>query len=366
MFDSSRVFRQKYFTIIHFGFWFLLSILALSKAYVKTRIDNTEFVWESIIAWPFAYFFAGWIVSNLIIFTYFLTNRTTRLRFFAIQSFAALFFSMLHFIVNGLVILLFERLFKLPESIYWSTINAYYEANSDRIIDGFVIFIVVLIGIAGLDYYSRYKQNLMTINNLQHRLISSELQTLKLQLKPHFLFNALNTIAMMVRREKGDEAVNMLSGLSDMMRNSLSNEKKQYVTVAEEMALISTYLKIEATRFQDRLKVDVSIDEKVRSCKIPNLILQPIVENAFKHGISKTINNALLEIVAKAENNKLVMSVFNTGSSLPADWDLNNSKGIGIINTTHRLRQMYNGNFKFLVKEERNGVLFKMIVPLNE
>lgn len=364
--ESRRIFHYKHFYLYHFTFWLILCIVVLFRDVAKALIAGKNFNWEQVIHWPIAYFLSFWLLSFSIINIYLFARNYPGKYQIIVHGMASVIFGFAHFMLTGISTMLLERLFQLPETYAWNSLLLFWKANFLDATEGIGFYWVCLIILSALDYYNRYKNQQDMSSHLESKLVSSQLQTLKMQLKPHFLFNALNTIAMMVRRNNLGEAVNMISGLSDMLRNSLGKEKKQYVTVEEEIDLVKKYLKIEAIRFQDRLKVDFKVDREVLHCAVPNLLLQPIVENAFKHGISRNINNALIEICALQENGAVALSVFNTGSSLPPDWDLSSSKGIGIVNTTHRLRQLYNGQFKFVVKEQNGGIIFKIILPLTK
>ena len=366
MLESRRIFHHKHFYLYHFAFWLAGCLIVLLREIAEALIAGETFNWEKIVHWPIGYFLAFWLLSFSIVNIYLFTRNYPVKYKIVVHGIASVIFGFAHFILTGINTLLLERLFKLPETYSWSSLLLFWKSGFLNAIDGMGVYWVGVVVLMALDYFNRYRNQQNVSLHLESRLVSSQLQTLKMQLKPHFLFNALNTIAMMVRRNNNREAVNMLSGLSDMLRNSLGKEKKQYVTVEEEMDLIKKYLKIESIRFQDRLQVNFKLDQEILHCSIPNLLLQPIVENAFKHGVSRNINNALIEICASREGDCVALSVFNTGSSLPPDWDLSNSKGIGIVNTTHRLRQLYNGKFKFLVKEQNGGVIFKIILPLTK
>ena len=366
MLKSRRIFHHKHFYRYHFIFWLILCLLALFLDMAETTLSGGTFDWEKVIQWPVADFLGLWLLSFSIINIYLFTRNYPLKHKIVVHGLSGIIFGLVHFVFTGVIILLLERLFKVPETYTWASLPPFWKDGFLKAADGAGFYWICFLVLVALDYFNRYRNQQDVSLHLESQLVSSQLQTLKMQLKPHFLFNALNTIAMMVRRNSNHEAVNMLSGLSDMLRSSLGKEKKQYVTVEEEIDLIKKYLKIESIRFQDRLQVNFKLDKDVLPCPIPNLLLQPIVENAFKHGVSKNIDKALIEISALKEGDSVALSVFNTGSALPPDWDLSNSKGIGIVNTTHRLRQLYNGKFKFIVKEQNRGVIFKIVLPLTE
>jgi LytS/YehU family sensor histidine kinase len=183
-------------------------------------------------------------------------------------------------------------------------------------------------------------------------------------IRTHFLFNAFNTIAMMVRQKKSDAAVEMIGGLSDMFRMSLNKESRQFVKLKDEIELLKKYLAIESVRYQDRLSVIWDIDENTLKYQVPNFVLQPIVENAFKHGISKSLDQATLGIYTRKEASHLILEVFNSGAAFSSTWELQKDKGIGLSNTIDSLLNLYKEDFKFLINEKDNGVSVVLKIPV--
>ncbi len=183
-------------------------------------------------------------------------------------------------------------------------------------------------------------------------------------MQPHFLFNALNTIAMMVRGNRSNEAVTMIASLGQMLRSHL-DRKQPWVTLQQELHLVDQYVSIEKARYQDRLRVTQCIAPDVLSVRVPNLILQPLVENAFKHGIAHCLGVAHLRISARQEGRRLVLEVFNSGQPLPEDWNLQKHQGIGLGNTVNRLMRLYQGDFRFQMREQADGLLVRMELPLD-
>jgi LytS/YehU family sensor histidine kinase len=232
------------------------------------------------------------------------------------------------------------------------------------IVNGFLMYWLVLIILLVLDFYKRYRDQYTFSVELESKLTKSQLQTLKMQLQPHFLFNAMNTISMMIRRKKDKEAIEMISGLSDMLRSSLAKEGKQMVPLSEEIELLKKYLKVEQVRFQDTLKIIFNMEESAMKELVPSLLLQPIVENAFKHGVSKSIGNCRIEIGSYIEQEKLNIKVYNTGPSLPENMDIDSCKGIGLKNTKSRLEQLYGAEYQLSITNQPEGTLVEIVIPL--
>ncbi|MEO1451186.1 MAG: histidine kinase [Bacteroidota bacterium] len=197
-----------------------------------------------------------------------------------------------------------------------------------------------------IDFYRKYKTADLNSRELESRLTQAELMTLRMQLQPHFLFNAMNTIAMQVRGGANQRAVDMLSGLSDLLRTSLARAGRTWIPLKEEFDLVKAYLAIEAERFSDTLEVELDIDPQVLGLRVPNLILQPLVENAFKHGISKVMGKASIRISARREGNYLHIRIQNSGPDLEPGFQWREAEGIGLRNTWSRLQGLYGEDFR--------------------
>lgn len=148
----------------------------------------------------------------------------------------------------------------------------------------FIIYSLIVCGNYAFDYYQKYREREVRSVELEGRLAQAELQNLKMQLQPHFLFNTLHTISVLMMRDTA-MANRMLIRLSDLLRITLDGTGSQLVTLKEELEFLSSYLEIEQTRFQDRLQVTIQAPRETLDAKVPNLILQPLVENAIRHGI---------------------------------------------------------------------------------
>jgi two-component sensor histidine kinase len=175
---------------------------------------------------------------------------------------------------------------------------------------------------------------------LSEQLVIAQLHALRHQIEPHFLFNTLNSVAGLVREGRNESAVVMIAELSDLLRRMLDDSRRQYVALQEEMEFARKYLDIQKVRFTDRLQISVDVPEELDRAQVPSLILQPMVENAIKHGIAKRAQGGMILIAASQRNGMLTLSVGNDGPSLPTDWDATRL-GIGISNVRARLQTLY-------------------------
>jgi LytS/YehU family sensor histidine kinase len=185
-----------------------------------------------------------------------------------------------------------------------------------------------------------------------------------MQLHPHFLFNTLHTIAGLVRGNEKQSAVNMISGLSDLLRRALESADEQEVTVKDEVKFIDLYLDIQKVRFSDRLTARMEIDPETLNALLPNLILQPLVENAIRHGIAHKKSPGLLVVKTFHKNGHLHITVSDDGPGLSSDWKAKNHDGIGLVNTSERLKHLYGSDHRFdLRNSETGGTTASIVIP---
>jgi two-component sensor histidine kinase len=177
---------------------------------------------------------------------------------------------------------------------------------------------------------------------LNEELSRAQLAALRRQAEPHFMFNTLNSIAGLVRDQRNDAAVGMIVGLSEFLRRTLADSDRSEVTLAEEVEYLQRYLDIQKIRFGDRLQVSMDIPADLLRARVPNLLLQPLVENAIKHGIAKRVAGGTISIAGARRNGSLHISVYNDGPGLATDWQATNT-GVGVANLRTRL-QILHGN----------------------
>lgn len=207
-----------------------------------------------------------------------------------------------------------------------------------------------------LDYYLKYREREVRASQLEAQLARAQLDALKTQLHPHFLFNTLNTISVLMQ-EDVRLANHLLLRLSDLLRLALKNTEAHEVPLREELDFLSTYLEIEQTRFQDRLTVRIEIEPGALEARVPNLILQPLVENAIRHGIAPRARPGLIEIHAAREHGLVRLQVRDNGPGLGSASPESLIKGIGLSNTQARLKQLYGSAHNFEIRDARGGGL---------
>ena len=178
--------------------------------------------------------------------------------------------------------------------------------------------------------------------DLERRLVEARLQSLRAQLHPHFLFNALNTISAFT--ETNPQAARRLMGqLGDLLRASLTHASRPLVTLGEELTFLDDYLSIESARFEGRLMVSVQADDHLLDVMVPSFLLQPIVENAIRHGVAPRLSGGRVEVSATRSDTGLLLRVRDNGVGLPQDWTLEQDAGVGLRNVASRLEHLYGG-----------------------
>jgi two-component sensor histidine kinase len=213
-----------------------------------------------------------------------------------------------------------------------------------------------LVGVAhALQFHERAKARERREAELESRLAQARLQALRMQLNPHFLFNTLNSIASLVQQQP--EAEEMIQALSDLLRLSLSASERQEVTLREELHFLDRYLLIEQTRFGERLRVEKQIEPADLDAVVPILILQPLVENAVKHGIEAQIAPGLIRIAVERVGEVLRLTVSDNGRGLAAAADGKLKPGVGLSNTRSRLKELYGGRASLELRPGKTGGL---------
>jgi two-component system, LytTR family, sensor kinase len=214
------------------------------------------------------------------------------------------------------------------------------------------------------DYHRESRNRELKATQLEKLLAEARLQTLQTQLQPHFLFNALNTISAFVERNPRG-ARRMIEHLGDLLRFSLDRSDRQETTLQEELAALDHYLAIQRVRFEDHLKVSVEVEPETLRAAVPGLILQPLVENAIRHGATQ--HSSSIEVSAWRDNGSLHLRVMDDGPGLPPSWQLSERAGIGLSNTQRRLAQLYPAAHRFSVREAPGGgVVAEVVIPYHE
>jgi len=211
-------------------------------------------------------------------------------------------------------------------------------------------------------YYRESRDRELRASQLETRLVESQLKTLQQQLHPHFLFNTLNAISCLMHRDVA-AADRTLVRLSDLLRLTLERLGEQEVTLEAELDFLRKYLEIERTRFADRLKVRFSVADEALDAMVPTLLLQPLVENAIKHGVARRAGPGHIDVTARREQDKLWIEIRDDGVGLSEDGLTALHKGIGVSTTRRRLQHQFGADFRFEFHRLAQGVAVVVVVP---
>jgi two-component system, LytTR family, sensor kinase len=200
--------------------------------------------------------------------------------------------------------------------------------------------------------------------DLERRLVEARLQSLRTQLQPHFLFNALNTISAFT--ETNPQTARRLMGqLGDLLRASLTHASRPLVTLGEELTFLDDYIAIESARFEGRITISVDVDDDLLDATVPSFLLQPLVENAIRHGVAPRLSGGHVEVTAARNGSALMLRVRDDGVGLPPDWQFHRNAGVGLANVASRLDHLYGqGDLLRIAAIVSGGVEVRLDLPV--
>ena len=214
-------------------------------------------------------------------------------------------------------------------------------------------------------YQQRYVSAALQVQRLERNFSEARLNGLRMQLDPHFLFNALNTISAQLEREP-KLARTMIEHLGDLLRLSLAPQSRKEVPFTDELAFLDHYLAIQKIRFGDSLRLDLSVSDDVKRAMVPSMFLQPLVENAIRHGLSPRANGGTVTLVAERLDQQLHIQVIDDGVGLPPDWPNGSRQGVGLSVTRERIASYADGSSRFAIhRRAEGGTEVDILFPLH-
>ncbi|HEY6330505.1 MAG TPA: histidine kinase [Blastocatellia bacterium] len=317
---------------------------------------------KNLLLWLLVRFYVWAALSPAVVVVSrkFPVKGTVRGRFIAAHFTASVLFSLTHIAIYLPVFLLVDwpgskTYVGSPRSAIAIGLNSIFPL-------GIFVYWVILGVITALDLYRQYGQERVRAADLEKQLVESQLNALKMQLQPHFLFNTLHSLTDIVL-EDPKEATRMIARLGDFLRLTLDNSGSQLVGLKTELEFLRSYLEIERIRFQDRLKLQIDVDPRTEQMLVPNLILQPLVENAIRHGIARRIGSGTLDVKTRQVNHHLEIEIKDDGPGLAADV-LSGRQGVGLANVRKRLDCLYGHEAALLLENgERGGLIATLRLP---
>ncbi len=362
--------NQKYFSLLPFKPYYvviaiiILIIGFLSQSYLQNQYlsPNTKFRWIDNIVFQSSGFLVWGLLSPLVYISYKKLSLINQLLFrFTTLFFFSVVAGLMHRFLSDQIYFTYQffvndtplfttQFFK--DMLYYSPRYIVYSTF------GCIALIIVFFAI---EQNNKVIHQKILLAETETKLQKAKLNALRLQLNPHFLFNSFNTVVSLID-EKPYLAKEMLMKFSDFLRVLLDKEVKQFITLEEEIRNTKYYLDIEQLRFSDRLEIEYKIQESCEKKMVPNLLLQPLVENAIKHGFYDTPRKGKIRIEAKIIENILQLSIEDNGQGVEKIRDIER-KGIGISNTKERLENLYKDQYKFTIHSEY-GENFKVVISL--
>ena len=341
-----------------FACWTYLALLFSGPQMIQAiRLHRTSAGWDSVVG-ELLFSYIWFALTPLAIWL----SRTFRIS--GRQRFRRLAF---HFVASE-IFLLFQVLLYTIAAIpfgWYSQVTPFWTRYFLLILtftpsDVLFYWGVIVIEHA-LDYYRKLQDRELRSSQLEAQLAQSQLQVLKMQLHPHFLFNTLNAISALIR-ESPDEADEMVSRLGDLLRMTLETAGLQEVPFKKELEFLKHYLDIEQTRFQDRLKVEMAIEPETLDGLVPSMILQPLVENSVRHGVAPRPEGGCIKIKAWRDNSLLRLEVEDDGPGLSAHTPL--KERVGLTNTRARVSNLYgDGHGLSLRHAAAGGLVVSLSIP---
>jgi sensor histidine kinase YesM len=341
--------------------WSLVGLAFASELYLSSNSLGRPITWGEAISGPLEDWYAYGLLSLPVVW---LARRYppeggSRWTTAAIHLAAALVFSFAWVVLRSLV--------GMVDSSVAGDSATFAEIFGPLLVKTFpfnlLIYGVIVSVSHAMDYYRKYHERTVQTLELEKHLTEARLQALLHQLKPHFLFNTLNGIASLMHTDV-EAADRMLVRLGELLRITMSHTGAPQTTLREEVAFLERYLDIERIRFRNRLEVKIAIDEGALDALVPSLILQPIVENAVRHGIEPQSRTGRVELTGTCEAGQVILTVADNGAGLPAGAP--GREGIGLTNTRARLRQLYGDRQNFeLVNRPEGGLCARTAIPFS-
>jgi two-component system, LytTR family, sensor kinase len=335
--------------LIFFGFWTVIGLSFASQFYLSSPKFGNAISWGQAVIWALGDWYVWAILSLPIIWL---------ARNFPLARGEWLRNGLIHLAASGLFSLLYMVLrawLGLWQSAWAGQTITFMEAFAPLFLKTFhfnlLIYWVIVSVTHAFDYYRKFQERELQASDLEKSLAQAKLQALQMQLNPHFLFNTLHAISALMHKDV-DAAERMIARLSDLLRYALESTDAQEVPLEQELTFLERYLEIEKTRFGERLTLSMKIDPGTLRAQVPNLVLQPLVENAIRHGIEPHAKPGRIEICATREREMLKFEIRDNGAGLTTS---HLEEGVGLSNTRARLEQLYGDKHQLNIENSPGG-----------
>ena len=347
--------------------WTILSLLQTVRLYYAYNVYETVVSWEQASLWAVTEWYL-WGLLSIAIFRYIQwLDKKNKSKSFKITSFliGLVCIPPLHlYLYSGIW---FQTMHLFPATIgssYQSTYDIFIGSYLGKVNDNSVAYFLIVAAIYAFTYYKRLFQEQKRVAEINKMLVEAKLAQLKTQLQPHFLFNTLNSITSLIHSDP-ERADLMTTKLSDLLRLSLDSDSVQKVYLQKEISFLEKYLDIQKIRFEQRMDVSFQIAPETSQLLVPYLLLQPLVENAIKHSVSKSSEQVSILISSSLVDSRLVIKIINSGASLPENYENVVAERTGVQNSIELLKQLYQGEASLKIQNgEQSGVEVKLVLPI--
>lgn len=349
------------YVALYLGIWTLPGLLSAAQIYSEALIECREISWYQAVIWQMPIWYVWALLTPLILFLgrKFPLERRNLTVGLLVHIPASLFAALLN-----LACLTYYK--SLVKPAPFPLVKNFYSLTASYLhFEALIYWMVLGIGYA-VEFYRRYHERELTAVQLERELTQAQLQALKMQLHPHFLFNTLNALSVLVRKQDTRLALSMISRLSDLLRYTLDQLPVQEVPLRQELDFIKQYVDIEQIRFADRLSVQFKAAPNTMDAMVPQFILQPLVENAIRHGIAASTAQGVLEISAARNDGQLLLEVRDNGPGLQRQPAPTENGGLGLANTRARLQQLYGSASQFALRNANGrGAVAMLTIPFH-
>lgn len=361
-YSASPLLNRKTFLYLSL-FWIAFGLFTITSSYVYFIESSTPFDWvnrlltrmPSYLTWILFIPLISYLVSRFRI------ESPVKLQNIVILLSAGVLISALHRVVSIITVELLEGFLLGKEMEIYTSLFVQKFALLAFMFDSYIMYWIIISILLTVEYYKKYNENRLRASELERQLAEAEVSALKMQINPHFLFNTLHSISALTHKNP-DEADRMICLLSDLLRISLDNTGRHFVPLDTELDFVNIYLQIQKIRFKERLKVNITTEAGAGLAEVPNLILQPIVENSIKHVLEKSSEQCIININSYLKDNKIVICIADNGKGIEESVDPFNT-GLGLSNLKSRLNQLYNKDYEMSFNSN-NGSSFEIILKL--
>lgn len=348
--------------LVLLGIWTIPALISTAQSYFLLRAESQQqAVWRQLVMqlplwwyWVLATPAIAWLLRRWPL------DRGPRAGAVAVHAGAAVLSAVLH---GAVITLVSQAVARLPANEAMPPFSTWLLGYlRSRFQFELLTYVLVVLGLMAVTWYRRLRERDLAASRLEAQLSEAELRALKMQLHPHFLFNTLHAISVLIRQNPA-AAQRTVALLGDLLRSTLATAGVQVVTLREELTFLRRYLEIEEIRFEDRLRIRFEIDPAAEDCLVPNLILQPLVENAVRHAVEPNPGAGAVVVRARTDGPALELAVLDDGPGLEASGAGGN--GIGLSTTRARLDGLYGADGVLRLEPRSEGGLAVVVrIPL--